>query len=134
MRSADGAAHEVQLYFDASGEIAVNQLAQKVKWERADTATLTALRIGSEDQPVLKKKGDDLRIDWGHLYLAAAKGAVAQSVFAARGAAQEAWTQSGKLPAADDARMPRAANDENPVGGAELRSRQSRKRRPSRGC
>lgn len=115
VRSADGAPHDVQIYFDASGEIAVNQLAQKVKWDRADTATLTALRIGSVDQPVLRKKGDDLRIDWGHLYVAAAKGAVAQSVFAARSAAQETWAQSGKLPAADDARMPRAANDENPV-------------------
>ena len=31
-----------------------------------------ALKIGSEEQPVLQKKGDNLRIDWGYLYAAAA--------------------------------------------------------------
>lgn len=75
LRSTDGAKHQVSFDFKASSEIATNQGEQKV------TATLdpfgdklpdlTAVRVGSVDQQVLAKKGDDLRIDWGYLYLAA---------------------------------------------------------------
>ncbi len=34
---------------------------------------LEVLKIGSQDQPILAKRGDDLRIDWGYLYVAAPK-------------------------------------------------------------
>ena len=70
-RSTDGKRHDVAGYFEASPEIAVNEPKQRVEWARADTDALTVLKIGSLDQQVLGKHGDDLRIDWGHLYLAA---------------------------------------------------------------
>ena len=41
------------------------------------SATSACLKIGSKDQPVLAKRGDDIRIDWGYLYVAAPKSAVA---------------------------------------------------------
>ena len=116
VRSADAKPHEVQLYADASGEITVNELSQEIRWDRPEIDGFVALRLGAQDQPVLAKKGDDLRIDWGHLYIAAAKSDVAQSVITTRGAAMEPWIETGKLPDADSKRMPRAANDANPVG------------------
>src|SRR5439155_1844617 len=29
------------------------------------------VKMGSDEQPILQKKGDNLRIDWGHLYMVA---------------------------------------------------------------
>ncbi len=115
VRSADGAAHAVQLYLDASGEIAVNESAQMIDWGRVRAGDLTVLSFGSKEQPVLAKKGDNLRIDWGHLYLAASKSSVTQSVFATRGVAMDPWMKTGKLPETDDTRKPRPAKDANPV-------------------
>ena len=64
-RSLDGREHEVAAYFEAAAEIAVNQPNQQVVASREQVPGLTVLRCGSQEQPVLQKKGDDLRIDWG---------------------------------------------------------------------
>jgi hypothetical protein len=69
--SKDGKVHEVELYFGVSAAIAVNQPAQAVKVSAYNNNQLAILKAGSVKQPVLGKKGDDLRIDWGHLYVAA---------------------------------------------------------------
>ncbi|RYG57362.1 DUF5127 domain-containing protein, partial [bacterium] len=70
VRSLDGRTHNIQFYSDAGADITVNNAdRQEVTWERASAGNLTALRMGSVAQPVLAKRGDDLRIDWGHLYL-----------------------------------------------------------------
>jgi len=71
VRSTDGRKHAVTLRFGASGEITVNEPHQKVVWSREEMENLTALKIGSESQSVLGASGDDLRIDWGYLYLSA---------------------------------------------------------------
>ena len=34
---------------------------------------LLILKGGTKEQPILQKKGDDLRIDWGYLYVAGSK-------------------------------------------------------------
>jgi hypothetical protein len=65
-RSTDGKDHKISVYFEASADIAVNDPRQAVKCEKVNRSTL---RAGSVEQQVLGKKGDDLRIDWGHLYL-----------------------------------------------------------------
>jgi hypothetical protein len=70
--ATDGNKHEVQVTFAASSEIALNTPDQDVKSETLNPVDgLTILRAGSVAQPVLAKAGDDLRIDWGYLYLAA---------------------------------------------------------------
>jgi hypothetical protein len=116
VRSLDGKTHDVQFYADAGADITVNQAGvQEVTWSRASSGDLTALRLGSVDQPVLAKRGDDLRIDWGHLYVAAANFKGLQSVLASRESAQTAWGKTGKLPASDETAKPRPANDRSPV-------------------
>jgi Domain of unknown function (DUF4965)/Domain of unknown function (DUF5127)/Domain of unknown function (DUF1793)/Domain of unknown function (DUF4964) len=71
--STDGQEHKVSVYFDASSEIAVNQPQQAVNFQNADASGIKAWSVGSAEQPVLEKKGDDLRIDWGYFYVAAPK-------------------------------------------------------------
>jgi hypothetical protein len=80
VRSNDGAKHAVQVYFGASTDIAVNTSAQPVRTDKYTAEGLSILKAGTVEQPVLKKKGDDLRIDWGYMYVAAAGKNIRQSV------------------------------------------------------
>ncbi|MGN6265331.1 MAG: glutaminase domain-containing protein [Ginsengibacter sp.] len=70
VKSNDEKEHEVQLYFGASTDIAVNVPSQEVITKKYSADGLTILKAGTKAQPVLQKKGDDLRIDWGYMYLA----------------------------------------------------------------
>jgi hypothetical protein len=72
--SNDGNTHEAQLYFGASSAIAVNNPAQEVNAQAYTAGGRVILKAGSAEQPVLQKKGDDLRIDWGHLYISVPSG------------------------------------------------------------
>ncbi|MBN1418776.1 MAG: DUF4965 domain-containing protein [Planctomycetes bacterium] len=114
VRAAGDARPSVSLYVDASVEIAVNDAAQEVVWSRPEVGGLRVLRAGTEDQPVLAKKGDNLRIDWGYLYAAAPARRASRSAIASGAACREAFARAGELPS-DDARMPRPAKDETPV-------------------
>ena len=116
VRSLDGKRHDVQFYSDADADITVNDAnSQQVTWERVSSNGITALRLGSVDQPVLAKRGDDLRIDWGYLYLVAPDAKGLQSVLTSRSNAQAAWGRTGKLPTSDDASSPRTPNEGAPV-------------------
>src|SRR5205085_2880686 len=80
-RSNDGAPHNVQLYMGASSDIAANTTAQEIKAVQYSFGGLSVLKAGTKAQPVLQKKGDDLRIDWGYMYIAAPAGpGVRQSI------------------------------------------------------
>ena len=71
--SADKKVHRTELLFGISTSAAVNRPKQEVIITKNSTANLVMLKAGTKDQPVLQKKGDDLRIDWGHLLLAGLK-------------------------------------------------------------
>ena len=114
VRATDGKAHEAALFFAASSALAVNRAEQPVVWSKVDVAGLDVLRVGTEEQAVLRAKGDDLRIDWGYAYVAATKGE-AQAVVAPAAAAAQAFIARGKLPAGTDARQPRPVADGNPA-------------------
>ncbi len=115
VRSEDRKPHAVSLYFDASAELVVNKPDQTVVWSREKIGALTALKMGSQDQPVLSKSGDNLRIDWGYLYVAALRDPSVHQVISSGASARDEFVTDGNLPATDDAKMPRAANDASPV-------------------
>ena len=70
VKSSDNTDHTVQIYFGASTDIAANSAAQPMKAEKYNSKGLAILKAGTVEQPVLQKKGDDLRIDWGYMYVA----------------------------------------------------------------
>jgi hypothetical protein len=70
-QARDQAEHKVEVYFEAAPEVAVNDTSQAVQTAMPHMPGLAVLAVGSVEQPVLQKKGDDLRIDWGYLYVAA---------------------------------------------------------------
>ncbi len=89
VKAKDAASHNVQLFFGASTDIATTNPAQPVKAEKYTAKGLYILKAGTVAQPVLQKKGDDLRIDWGYMYVAvpAATG-VQQSISANKNSMQ----------------------------------------------
>ncbi|AMR34099.1 glutaminase [Mucilaginibacter sp. PAMC 26640] len=71
VRANDGEKHNVSLYQGVSSNLAVNQPAQAVKVSAYQKGGMQILKAGTVEQPVLKKSGDNIRIDWGYLYAAA---------------------------------------------------------------
>lgn len=69
VKSNDGQAHDVKVYLGASSNIAVNEASQEVMANVVNSGRLKLLQTGTTSQPVLAKKGDDLRIDWGYFYV-----------------------------------------------------------------
>jgi hypothetical protein len=101
--SIDQKAHSVAILLDVSPTIAVNTADQEVTWGRAKTSGLEIASVGSRDQQVLHRAGDDVRIDWGYFY-AAVPGAD-QATLALSHEAMKSFIDSGTLPADDDLDM-----------------------------
>lgn len=83
VRSKDKKEHKVQLYLGVSSSLAVNSPAQKVEAWQYNKNDLNILKVGTTEQPVLQKKGDDVRIDWGYAYVAAPSAGTVQYISAA---------------------------------------------------
>jgi hypothetical protein len=101
-RSTDRTQHAVSVYFDVTPDLVVSTPNQAVRWSRFKLGSLDVLRMGSAQQPVLEKSGDDLRIDWGHLYTAARREAGIAQVVADRSIALATFLKDGNLPDSDD--------------------------------
>ena len=114
VRSVDGGKHEISIYDSTSSELAVNEPSEPVEWTRVAAGKLTALRVGTQEQPVLGSAGDDHRINWGYAY-AAALTKQSKSAIGANQTLLDGFVQNGSLPAIDDSQMPRAVNDNTPV-------------------
>src|SRR5205085_9628788 len=115
VRATDGQAHTVTVYYDNTEEPAVNKPGPPVVWSRGQAGSLVTLRVGTEEQPVLQKKGDDLRIDWGYLYVARPRSGAGQEAIVGDHAARDQFAKDGTLPISDDTHQPRPASQDWPV-------------------
>ena len=73
VNSTDGKAHDIEIYFEASTNWALNTSYQESVSEAVERDGFIYLKTGSKEQDILGKKGDDVRIDWGYFYLVAEK-------------------------------------------------------------
>jgi len=80
LTSNDGKAHNVELYFEAAPNWALDKPDQESASESFTNGNLVFLKTGSKSQQILGRKGDDLRIDWGYFYMAADKASSKQYV------------------------------------------------------
>ncbi len=102
VNATDGRDHEAAVYLDAGPDLVVNTADQPVWAARYRLGGLPVLRMGSREQPILAKRGDDLRIDWGYLYLAADKAAGVSEAITTRQQGRDDFASAGRLPDSDN--------------------------------
>lgn len=100
--SNDGQAHDVQVYFEATPEWAVNELNQEVEVTSGKTGNVSFVKAGTTEQPVLQKKGDNVRIDWGHFYLASEATDERAMAIGDFSALKSSFQESGKVTSAGE--------------------------------
>ena len=112
VRSLDGKSHATQVLFTASGLLAVNSAEQEVVAEPAGSAGgLRFLRVGTKDQPVLGRKGDNVRIDWGYAYLGLPEKFKFTTAIASPNALRETFASTGVLAKSGEAGATHPAQD-----------------------
>jgi hypothetical protein len=115
VNSVDGAEHRVALFFDAAASLAVNDPTQEVTMGRYREDGNEAVRAGSQEQKVLRRWGDDVRIDWGFLYVAAPQSENGRAALSSARAVESGFVSSGAAPSNDDLETPRPASQEAPA-------------------
>ncbi|PRD49067.1 glutaminase [Sphingobacterium haloxyli] len=73
--ATDGKQHDVTIHQEVSSDIAVYMPdQQEVEASAYQDGELSVLKTGTVEQPILQKAADDMRIDWGYLYVVAPSG------------------------------------------------------------
>ena len=116
VRAVDDRTHEVDCYFDATGEWAVNTPDQKVTWSWEMSEPLSILKFRATDQKILGRSGDGLRIEWGE-FLIAAPGRSIGILAGSDKAARTGFVENDRKGLGPDAKGSRAVNDQWPVLG-----------------
>lgn len=70
VRAVDRKQHEVQVYIEATPQLAVNDLTQPTASKVIRRNGLNYVQTGTIDQPVTNRSGDLICIDWGYAYIA----------------------------------------------------------------
>src|SRR5882724_5857530 len=113
--SADGKPHQTQIYFDCGADIAVNTTDQSVQLDYPKVEGLAVARVGTTEQAMLARRGDDVRIDWGYGYLAAPAGGGAIVAGGTGGRLRGGFTSSGTISSAGPAAGPAAGDSISPA-------------------
>ncbi len=99
--ATDGRAHSIDVYLDAAPALAANNADQRTVWSRVQAGAVRALRAGTAQQEMLARSGDNLRIEWGHFYLALPPASDA-TLIALNARFKGEYARTGKLPTADE--------------------------------
>ena len=68
--SSDSRRHTVNVKVEMSEEICMNLKGDsEVEIEKIELGKYSSIKMGSKEQKVLERNGDDLRIEWGYFYL-----------------------------------------------------------------
>lgn len=106
VRAIDGREHNVRLYLDATAHLVVNRVDERAMWSRHKLGEMEVVRLGSTEQKMLQKSGDDLRIDWGYLYLAVPPQGSRVATLGATTAQRGLYAASLNLPESHDLENP----------------------------
>ncbi len=68
--SIDGCEHSVSAKISCGDDMCLNSEGAVIT-EKVDIEGLSCIKMGNKEQNILNKSGDDVKIDWGYLYLAA---------------------------------------------------------------
>lgn len=116
VRSRDRKQHQVQVYFEATPQLAVHEDNQPVVCDREERNGMMYLKTGTVNQPILERKGDGVRIDWGYAYLASPKMTGCSMSLGEYFDVKKAFIADGKLPeSADPKSLSRNILKEMPV-------------------
>jgi hypothetical protein len=124
-RSNDKSKHDVSVYMGVSTDLSVNVLSQEVVTSKYVSDGLSVLKAGTKEQPVLKKKGDDLRIDWGYVYVAMPQNTGTQTVSAGDAMAENFISSITTITAAPVTGRHMVLNTVLPMGSVSSSEKQS---------
>ena len=97
VESADYKTHDIQLYFDCGSELAVNKTEQMITWDQPSIKGLKTAKMGTKEQKYLNKSGDNVRIDWGYVYLSVPEIENPSFSIAPRISLSDSFVKTGKL-------------------------------------
>lgn len=112
VKSIDGKKHNVQLYYDNSGEPTVMNASENIQWSRAQADGVAMLSIGTVEQNYVGQTSD--RINWGYWYLSFLEDNSTSSVITSDATARSFFSLGKPFPSTDD-HPPRPCNDNWPV-------------------
>lgn len=118
VKARDGGQHDVTLYLDAAGTLATNDSGEEVVWSRGAVEGLNLLRVGTKDQSVLQRFGDDVRIDWGYFYVGIPQHQGTAEFTAGNQNYRTEFLATGHLPVSDDIEGPRTPRSRYPAAPA----------------
>lgn len=111
IKSMDGKKHKCTFYIDISALTAVNEPHEKVFFGKTDYSLYMTNRNGE----ILGKSGDDVRINWGHLHLAARGGILGEINDGLKDYYYRAASEKNEKKSADIYNREFAANDGYPA-------------------